>query len=401
MGDKGFMALLNPAIALLFSLTFLVFWTRQRNRRYILAFAGAYFLLSLGFFNSYLVDFSQHILRSIVSNGSYLVGTLLLSWGLCRRAGVVYPIKILAAFALAGAAGAMWFAAVEPNIVGRLYSVNFAVGAMFMITAFKIGNRKTGSVVDRLLFWVVMLTGAQFFIRTSVSLYLDSGMTAATYHQSTYWAVLSFFVSLFSLAMALSIIAAVADDIMRQIAGDADTDPLTGLPNRRGFDRRLVECTHRANRTRLPVSLIILDVDRFKSINDRFGHQTGDQVLKRIGVKLAEQIREQDTAARFGGEEFCILLPDTDRNGAQMFAEGLRTALELQEYPDLPLQKAITASFGVAERQAGQSFEELYAAADRALYQAKNAGRNCVKTAAPYFTPASPALNTVRTAEQH
>ena len=401
MGDKGFMALLNPAIALLFSLTFLVFWSRQKHRRYILAFAGAYFLLSVGFFNSYLVDFSQHVQRSIVSNGSYLVGTLLLSWGLCQRAGVALPIKLLGAFALAGAAGAMWYAAVDPKIVGRLYSVNFAVGAMFMVTAMKMRPGMSGSVVDRLLFWVVMLTGVQFFIRTSVSLYLDAGMTAVTYHQSTYWAVLSFFVSLFSLAMALSIIAAVAHDIMRQIAGDADTDPLTGLPNRRGFDRRLADNMRRSNRTGLPFSLVVMDIDRFKSINDRFGHQTGDRILEIVGKLLADHIRKQDIAARFGGEEFCILLPDTERASAQMFAESLRSVLELQDYPDLRPGNTVTASFGVAERQAGQSFEELYGAADRALYQAKNDGRNCVKAAAPYFTPASPALNTVRSARQH
>ena len=399
MGDKGFMALLNPAIALLFSLTFLVFWTRQRHRHYILAFAGAYCLLSLGFFNSYLVDFSQHVQRSIVSNGSYLVGTLLMAWGLCRRAGVKYPKMVLGAFTAAGAAGALWYAAVEPNIVGRLYSVNFAVGAMFIMTALKIRQSKSTAVVDRLLFWVVMLTGVQFFIRTSVSLYFDAGMTAATYQQSLYWAILAFFVSLFSLLMALSIIAACAHDIMQQVNQSAECDPLTGLLNRLGFDRAVGQ-TLNPSKT-VPASLLIIDADHFKSVNDQHGHPAGDDVLRELGRLVSDTASSDTISARFGGEEFCILLPNANLASARLFAENLRTIIERHKFDALPAGQRVTVSIGVAELQAGQNFDELYRAADRALYQAKDAGRNCVRAAAAYFKPASPALNTTRLAESH
>ncbi len=401
MGDKGFMALLNPAIALLFSLTFLIFWARQRQRHYILAFAGAYFLLSLGFFNSYLVDFNQHVLRSIVSNGSYLVGTMLLAWGLCRRAEIQLPKSILSAFALAGAAGALWYAAVEPNIVGRLYSVNFAVGGMFVSTALRLRRQSSNTIVDRLLFWVVMLTGVQFFVRTSVSLYFDAGMTAASYHQSHYWAVLSFFVSLFSLLMALSIITACAHDIMQQIAGSADRDPLTNLLNRRAFDRAAAQFESSAKTANVPACLLIVDVDHFKSINDRHGHPVGDSVLRVLGQLISTATTDHQTAARFGGEEFCILLPNTNLASAKLFAENLRALIDQHNFEDLPPKVSVTVSVGVAELKSGQTFDELYRAADRALYQAKDAGRNCVRTASPYFTPTSPALNTARLAENH
>lgn len=393
MGDTNFLALVNPSIALMFSLTFLAFWSRQRHRRYILAFAGAYFLLAAGFFNSYLVDFSQQLALSMFSNASYLIGTPLLMWGLCRRAKLPTPRTALTVFGLAGASGALWYAVVEPDIVGRLYAVNFAVGGMFIATALRLRAQKTKFVVDRLVFWVILLTGLQFFLRTSISLYLDAGLTAATYRGSHYWAVLNFMISLFSLLVALSIIAACAHDIMRKINEEADTDPLTGLPNRRAFDRQIAEKFRRANQTRLPVSLIVMDIDHFKSVNDRFGHRTGDIVLEGLGSLLSEMVREQDICARFGGEEFCVLLSGTDAAGATLFAEGLRTALQMKKFEGLPPDQTVTASFGVAERQAGQGFEELYAAADRALYQAKNSGRNCTRSAAPYFTPSSPALS--------
>ncbi|MEX0346006.1 MAG: GGDEF domain-containing protein [Rhizobiaceae bacterium] len=399
MGDKGFMALLNPAIALLFSLTFLVFWTRQRHRHYILAFAGAYCLLSLGFLNSYLVDFSQHVQRSIVSNGSYLAGTLLMAWGLCHRAGVQYPKAILGAFTATGAAGALWYAAVEPNIVGRLYSVNFAVGAMFIATALKIRQSKSTAIVDRLLFWVVMLTGVQFFIRTSVSLYFDAGMTAATYQQSFYWEILAFFVSLFSLLMALSIIAACAHDIMQQVHQSAERDPLTGLLNRLGFDRAIGQ-TLNPSKT-VPASLLIIDADHFKSVNDQHGHPAGDDVLRELGGLVSDAASSNSVSARFGGEEFCILLPNANLASARLFAENLRTMVERHRFDALPASRKVTVSIGVAELQAGQNFDELYRAADHALYQAKDAGRNCVRAAAAYFKPASPALNTIRVAENH
>lgn len=393
MGDTNFLALVNPSIALMFSLTFLVFWSRQRHRHYILAFAGSYFLLSAGFFNSYLVDFSQHLFRSVFSNGSYLIGTSLLMWGLCRRAKLPAPSVALTVLGVAGAIGALWYSVVEPKVVGRLYSVNFAVGGMFMITALRLRAQKSDIVVDRLIFWVILLTGLQFFLRTSISLYLDAGLTAATYRGSHYWAVLNLFVSLFSLLVALSIIAACAHDIMRQINEEADTDPLTKLPNRRAFDRQTAERFRRANQTRLPVSLIVMDIDHFKSINDRFGHRTGDVVLEGVGSLLLEMVRKQDVPARFGGEEFCVLLPGTDSTGATLFAEGMRTALALKKFEGLPADQNVTASFGVTERQSGQDFEEVYAAADRALYQAKNSGRNCTRSAAPYFTPSTPALS--------
>ena len=153
----------------------------------------------------------------------------------------------------------------------------------------------------------------------------------------------------------------------------ATLDGLTGLKNHRVFQEKLESEVKRAQRHGLPLSLVLLDVDRFKQYNDTFGHPAGDEVLRVVGRLLQEGGRETDYAARYGGEEFALILPDTDRAGAHVVAERLRAAIEAEPWPC----RAVTASFGLstltptmADRAA------LVAAADQALYASKSGGRN-------------------------
>lgn len=153
------------------------------------------------------------------------------------------------------------------------------------------------------------------------------------------------------------------------------TDSLTGLANHRAFHARLGEELTRAKRYGTPLSLLLLDVDRFKSYNDTFGHPAGDEALQKIAVVLQSHARESDLAARHGGEEFAVLLPQTDRAGALCVAETLRTSIEEAVWP----LRAVTTSIGVATTGAPHaSVRELIEAADEALYRSKSAGRNRV-----------------------
>jgi len=155
----------------------------------------------------------------------------------------------------------------------------------------------------------------------------------------------------------------------------AQTDGLTGLKNHRTFHERLAEEIHRTARYDLPLSLLLIDVDRFKAYNDTFGHPAGDQVLKQVAQILQSNIRAADLAARYGGEEFVIVLPHTGAEGALQIAESLRLALEQACWPD----RAITASFGVATwTPETANAATLIAQADAALYHSKRKGRNRV-----------------------
>ncbi len=155
-------------------------------------------------------------------------------------------------------------------------------------------------------------------------------------------------------------------------------DPLTLIANRRHFEVRLQEEFARAQRHQEPLSLIAVDLDHFKQINDTYGHPIGDTVLRRVARILTSCVREIDIVARCGGEEFAALLPQTAGSGAQRVAERIRE--ELQAAPATDACPAVTASLGISSFSGIElrSPDELLQAADAALYRAKRAGRNCV-----------------------
>ncbi|OYZ57502.1 MAG: hypothetical protein B7X81_09070 [Hydrogenophilales bacterium 17-61-76] len=159
----------------------------------------------------------------------------------------------------------------------------------------------------------------------------------------------------------------------------ATTDTLTGLCNRRCFDGALAREIERAARFSSPLSLILFDIDHFKRVNDTFGHQTGDRVLTQLAVTVGNTIRTVDLFARWGGEEFVVLLPGSDLNAARLLAEKLRMALEKQPFSDVG---QVTCSFGVAEYASGDNMDALIKKVDRCLYHAKASGRNRVETSA-------------------
>jgi diguanylate cyclase (GGDEF)-like protein len=158
----------------------------------------------------------------------------------------------------------------------------------------------------------------------------------------------------------------------------ATIDPLTAIRNRRAFlEHARVEIS-RSQRYELPLSLILLDVDHFKAINDSRGHTVGDHVLSALGSMLARQLRTPDIPARWGGEEFVVALPNTDREGGLVLAERMRCAVERLELTYAGTPVPVTASFGLATFRPGEALEALINRADEAMYRAKVNGRNRV-----------------------
>ena len=158
----------------------------------------------------------------------------------------------------------------------------------------------------------------------------------------------------------------------------ANTDELTGAYNRHYFDKVIINELERNNRYYESLSLIIFDIDHFKKVNDTWGHSTGDEVLIKVSQSIRENIRKPDVFIRWGGEEFTILLPQTNLEGAIVVANKLRVLLENLEHPHVG---RVTASFAVAERINGETFENWFQRLDSALYKAKDSGRNCVTAA--------------------
>ncbi|MDZ7790800.1 MAG: diguanylate cyclase, partial [Xanthomonadales bacterium] len=163
--------------------------------------------------------------------------------------------------------------------------------------------------------------------------------------------------------------------LMRRLVERAESDQLTELLNHGAGERELeVQIAHAAESGQ-PLSIVLLDIDHFKPINDEHGHQMGDLVLERIGRLINQRLNRQDTGVRWGGEEFLLILLDTNREGARQAAESFRALIEATGFHD---EIRITASFGVAQWRRGDTLETLFKRADVALYEAKNAGRNRV-----------------------
>lgn len=193
-----------------------------------------------------------------------------------------------------------------------------------------------------------------------------------------------------TLSLAANHLGLVLHNALRleQVTEEAEHDGLTGLNNRQHFDRRLHEEWQRHQRLGQPFSLLMLDLDHFKDLNDAYGHLTGDRALAAVGRLLAASLRQSDFPARFGGEEFVIILPHTEGPRARLLAERLRQALAKEPIAVHDGSAVrLTASFGVATSAPGQTGtpEELLHLADQALYRAKANGRNqvaCVPCAA-------------------
>nr|WP_291316764.1 GGDEF domain-containing protein [Desulfuromonas sp.] len=161
----------------------------------------------------------------------------------------------------------------------------------------------------------------------------------------------------------------------------SNTDPLTRLHNRRSLMQTLRREFQRSRRIDTPLSLVMADIDHFKKVNDTYGHQQGDSVLVALGDLFNEKLRPYDLAARFGGEEFALVLPETDLANAQQVAERIREAAARLTFPGPLKELRLTISLGVATFPSGniQSEDDLIREADYALYNAKRGGRNRVE----------------------
>ena len=165
------------------------------------------------------------------------------------------------------------------------------------------------------------------------------------------------------------------EGINASLAQDSQTDKLTNLSNRRHFDEILAEEFERAQRRERPLSALLIDVDKFKSFNDTYGHQAGDETLRSVAKLVHDNKRPSDFVARYGGEEFVVLLPNTNEEGAVILAERIRKAV--QNFPwDT---RSITISLGVSTYLGGEgTAQQLLSASDSALYKSKELGRNRV-----------------------
>jgi two-component system, sensor histidine kinase LadS len=241
------------------------------------------------------------------------------------------------------------------------------------------------------------VVGGRYFLAAAVSGMLGSLVTALSVLGWIPYSSLAFHGLEIGFAIDATLLAlALAYQMRQQLRVSAQAeflanhDPLTELRNRRGFLEHAHATYSLAERSGRPISVVILDLDHFKRTNDTYGHSAGDQVLVTCARILSNTARAADLVARWGGEEFVLLLPDTDLPQACALAERLRTAFAAHRFSGNLVPMRLSASFGVAQRQDGKSLEDLIKLADRALYRAKAAGRDRVQVADPMSDAQSP-----------
>lgn len=320
-----------------------------------------------------------------------------------RRSGEEIVILVLSATAVLG---------ISPFIVLRLMRAEWLIGIMDVLAAagacylfyyvYKTRKTEVPSFILSLLFMITMITtvylkGAQqvywcYPAMIAVFYLVEPGRAVILTSLSLLAVLPALFLEIDNLTFIAIIITLVTTNVFAyvfaartqeqraQLMLMATKDPLTGVGNRRAMEAELDQVIHATRRHQAASSLLIMDLDHFKSINDTYGHGVGDRVLMRFAELIQSRIRITDSLFRFGGEEFVILVQGQDLNASTELADQLRRNIEQE---DFKLDRRLTMSVGVAEYESTESRDSWLRRADKALFEAKQNGRNRVCQASP------------------
>jgi diguanylate cyclase (GGDEF)-like protein len=378
MVGNTLVGLLNPLLATACAAIFAILWKGWWRRAYVAELSLAFLLYGAAFLLQNVHLFGDPA-NGLVANAILTCFFFLMAHAILERVGLPAPFVPLACVAGLGYPFLLWFMFVDRDITGRILAANFMAGAMVFATALPLARVRDRKQADSVLAAILLVCGFYVCIRTLAMLWVDGHMVnPAQYATSLTKLVLDFSSALFSLAVALTLVSAIVCDVIDDLREASRTDPLSGLLNRRGFEERLGKVLKRRGKLGTPLTLVVCDLDHFKSINDRFGHACGDRVIAAFGRTLREAA-PNGVAGRLGGEEFVVVLPDINLQSAKLFAHSIRIAISGMRIPELPEDCYATASFGIAEMAPQEDFETLLHRADMALLQAKRDGRDRVQ----------------------
>lgn len=374
MSGDYLLTILSPLIGSIFTICVLSLWWRHRPRAYILQLATGFVLYTLATGSQIFLipGFSGH--NTIISAVFYLACITFLIEGCLTRKNrkLNYsPIVIILAITLIGL---LYYHYIEPRLSARIYIMSFGCALLFATAACSLRPTREDRIVDRIIFGVFVLLSLLLVLRPL--LIVRPGDLDANVKESPFWLVFHFSLVVSTVLMGLTLLSAIVIDITSDLQRQSATDILTGVYNRRGFDERASAMI--ASGKFNPISLVVCDLDHFKSINDDHGHAAGDHVLRKFAALLTANARESDLVGRIGGEEFAALLTDCNPNRATAFSERVRELFETSGTEGLRGGSVTTASFGIADHRPGETLQQLMNRADRQLYAAKNSGRNCV-----------------------
>ena len=317
----------------------------------------------------------------VAAFAAFLGATIAFNGGLALKYGVAPPWWQMLFFLFAATVAVYFVQDLPRQSFIRMMAYQFPYAVMqFVGLGIVWSSRQRRDRLDHILMAVLAASALQFLSKPFIAHALGGwGANPQVYLRSSYALVSQSLGTMFGLAIALLILVILVRDLLAEVMSKSETDTLSRLLNRGGFERHAELALRGAARQGVPVALVIADLDHFKSINDSFGHASGDRVIETFAGFLRDAAADHHVAGRVGGEEFAIILPGTNLAAARLFAEGTRSAFGALPVDGLPPEHRCTASFGVAELYAGEGFADLMRRADEALYQAKNGGRDCVR----------------------
>lgn len=382
MGSATFLFVINFAIGLSFAAAFLALTWRSEIRLGRWCAAGFLAAATTVAVETFAFAIPSVRLVSALSFSALMLALTLIAAGLSRHYRPGAPITWLFGLFLAASLFNAFFTFDQPRggwIQSFGYQAPFAI--MLMIAAAIVLAASKRRAVDWAVMAVLAASAVQFLVKAALGALAGSGPGVRDYAVSDYAFYSQTAAGILSLLLGVSLTALVAAEVMAAAARRLQRDDLSGALNRAAFLEQAGAALRRSA-TGVRSSLIMCDLDHFKSINDRFGHAGGDEVIRGFGANLIELAGEGGLCGRVGGEEFCVLLPDCSIAAARIHVDAIRGLAAMTAYPLLPSDFRTTASFGIAVTDRSEPIEEAMRRADLALYEAKGAGRDTYRFAA-------------------
>lgn len=378
MQGAVFALVVNIAVAALFAASFAVIAFTNPSHRRTVGFAVSYAVGMLTPVSEFLLPlFNWPAPFMIASYCSFLAGLLIMPIALSIFYRTPAPWKTAGAVFL-GAIVLRWLLwGGERNTMPYEFLFQlpfFFAAALSCRVMFRARRGGALEVAAMIMFGLVAL---HFPVKSFFAVAFGSGQTAAHYTASTYALLSQASTGILLTATGLLVLLVTVQDIILESKSASETDALSGLANRRGFDLHAARVLSHAAQFRAPVSVIVFDIDHFKEINDTLGHAAGDRVIRSFSQLLRCTLPTASVIGRIGGEEFAVLAERTSKEVARLGAEAVRIATARGE-PDLPF---FTVSGGVTEILPGEMLGDAMRRADKALYEAKRQGRDRIRVA--------------------
>lgn len=381
LDPRLFISLLTPLLALLLSAAFAAWWLLRRDSRYVGLLAIAYLAVSGAFLGQILDPGLGYLPTRFLSNLLFITAISLLVVTVLYRRKLPLPLPALGAIIAVTVAVIYWYTWPEDNFLARVVAINIGLGALCLVGVLRLGRAPGATAMDRMIMAVLALGIVNFLVRPLAEVAWGNNGVPMPDILSPYWLITGLTTNIYGLLVALTMLATVALDTIRELQAQTLTDPLSRLLNRRGFQQQAAQVLDSYRDKAMPLALVMIDLDHFKTINDHYGHAAGDKVISAFAQRLIGATGPHAIAGRLGGEEFAVLLPLTDLNGARLFSEAVRAFRGDVD------GIGVTASFGVVQWRRGETLDHLLSRGDAALYQAKRGGRDRVQISDDNLAP--------------